>query len=95
MGEGKVCLLASRPGQKAMEVEKLGGGLFTHYLLEGLAGAAQGALGERNDRVSVQELGRYLQAVVPEKAGEAGHVQNPQIKVDSPGEVFLTKPAKP
>ena len=55
-------LTASGSEQFASEFDQLGHGAFTYVLLEALAGKAAGA----DNRVSVNELKAYLDAVVPE-----------------------------
>ncbi len=39
-GEGRLVIAASQPEQQSFEDEKLGHGIFTHHLIEGLSGAA-------------------------------------------------------
>lgn len=90
LGEGRIGLLASRRGQRAMEVEALGGGLFTHYLLRALK-EADAAPGDGDGRVSASELRRYLLEAVPRAARELGGAQEPHLKLDAPGEVYLTR----
>ncbi|MCC5828726.1 MAG: SUMF1/EgtB/PvdO family nonheme iron enzyme [Phycisphaeraceae bacterium] len=56
------CVLFScRPGERAYEWPAKGHGAFSHYLLEGLRGAAAVPEG----RITVQSLGRYVEAHVP------------------------------
>jgi len=55
-GNGRVVLAASAPGQSAWELAGMRNGLFTHYVLEGLRGAAA-----RSDRtVWVSDLFGYV-----------------------------------
>ena len=56
------CVLFScRLGERAYEWPDKGHGAFTHYLLEGMRGAAADDRG----RITVQALGRYVEAQVP------------------------------
>ncbi|NUP98323.1 MAG: SUMF1/EgtB/PvdO family nonheme iron enzyme [Armatimonadetes bacterium] len=56
----RATLSAARPGQRAFEWPKVGHGVFTWYLLEGLKGAAA----EDNGTVTVDSLARYVQRQV-------------------------------
>ncbi len=56
----RATLSAARPGQRAFEWPKVGHGVFTHFLLEGLKGAAA----EDSGAVSVDSLARYVQRQV-------------------------------
>jgi len=63
------CVLFScRPGERAYEWPDMRHGAFSHYLLEGLRGAAADASGN----ITVQALGRYVEAQVPRWAKKAG-----------------------
>ena len=88
MGEGTIVMTASSRGQKAIEEPKLKHGLFTYYLLQGLAGAADT---DGDKRVSISELKKYLDKEVPNKAKELGSAQTPVIKIETSGEIYLTK----
>ncbi|MEK7449498.1 MAG: caspase family protein [Planctomycetota bacterium] len=88
MGEGTIVMTASSRGQKALEDSRLKHGLFTYYLLEGLNGQANK---DADNRVSITELKEYLDKNVPEKAREIGSAQTPVIKIESSGELYLTK----
>ncbi|GAB3568616.1 hypothetical protein GCM10027578_21490 [Spirosoma luteolum] len=57
-GGGPVALLlATRPSQGALENRRIGGGLFTQVLLEGLCGRADA---DHNRVVTIRELHRYV-----------------------------------
>lgn len=88
MGEGTIVMTASSRGQKALEAPELKHGLFTYYLLQGLNGQAA-ENGEK--RISVSELKKYLDKEVGDKAKELGSVQTPVIKIETTGEIYLTK----
>ncbi len=63
------CVLFScRPGERAYEWPDMRHGAFSHYLLEGLRGAAADDTGH----ITVQALGRYVEAQVPRWAKKAG-----------------------
>ena len=78
--------------EKSMESEKLGHGLFTHVLLEGLKGKADMVSGNDDGRVTLAELKRWLSSQVPLEARKMGGKQTPITSlVDAWGEVYLTK----
>jgi hypothetical protein len=60
-GQGRVVVASCRPDEVSWELPGMRNGLFTHYLLEGLRGAATGAGGA----VRVFELFDYLSQQVP------------------------------
>ncbi|MBI5778104.1 MAG: caspase family protein [Planctomycetes bacterium] len=88
MGEGTIVMTASSRGQKAIEEPKLKHGLFTYFLLQGLAGAADT---DGDKRVSISELKKFLDKEVPNKAKELGSAQTPVIKIETSGEIYLTR----
>jgi hypothetical protein len=88
MGEGTIVMTASSRGQKAIEEPKLKHGLFTYFLLEGLNGKADT---DGDKRVSISELKKFLDKEVPNKAKELGSAQTPVIKIETSGEIYLTK----
>lgn len=69
---GRAVLTATEPNQPALEVDELQGGLFTHYLLEGL-----GADGNRDGKVTVGEAYDHLFEKVSAAARERGREQRP------------------
>jgi hypothetical protein len=60
-GRGRVVIASCQPDEVSWELAGMRNGLFTHYLLEGLRGAATGASGA----VRVFELFDYLSRQVP------------------------------
>jgi uncharacterized caspase-like protein len=76
---GRLVIAASGPNEVALEPTDLGHGLFTYYLLEGLAGKA-----DRNGDgiVTVSELFPYLEDQIDRKARAAGGRQRPVMKGD-------------
>ena len=92
LGEkGRICFLASSPGQKAIEWQDKQQGLFTYCFLNGLNGEADGISGEPDGRIDVGELKKYLDRNVPANARRMGANQTPYIKIESAGTIFLTK----
>ncbi|MGB4772854.1 MAG: caspase family protein [Chitinophagaceae bacterium] len=67
---GNVAFMASTARQQSMEDEKLSHGVFTYYLLQGLAGAAdveqKNASGYNNGIVTISELQTYLSRQIEE-----------------------------
>lgn len=88
MGEGTIVMTASSRGQKAIEDSKLKHGLFTYFLLKGLAGQADE---DGDKRISISEMKKFLDKEVPNKARELGAAQTPVIKIETSGEIYLTK----
>ncbi|MDQ3753635.1 MAG: caspase family protein, partial [Acidobacteriota bacterium] len=62
---GVVVLAASGTEQLAAEFAKLGHGVFTYALLQGLAGQADGG-SQPDGKITVKELEAYLNDIVPE-----------------------------
>ncbi len=88
MGEGTIVMTASNKGEKALEDPTLKHGLFTYYLLKGLQGEANN---DNDKRISITELKKYIDDNVPNKARELGSKQTPVIKIETSGEIYLTK----
>ncbi|MBU0755608.1 MAG: hypothetical protein KJ645_10750, partial [Planctomycetes bacterium] len=75
--------------QASMEAEDLEGGLFTSCILEGLKGAAEE---DRDARISMDELIRFLKTALPKEAKKRGKIQTPLVEVySSEGNLLLTK----
>jgi uncharacterized caspase-like protein len=69
-GRGKVIITASAANEVSVEKEELRHGVFTHYLLEGLRGAADI---DHDGAVSVDEAYRYVSEKVPQATGQEQH----------------------
>jgi uncharacterized caspase-like protein len=69
-GKGRVIMTASGANEVSAEVEKLQHGVFTFYLLEGLAGAADA---DKDGLVTVDEAYRYVSTHVPRTTGQEQH----------------------
>lgn len=84
-------ITASGPNEVALESPELGHGIFTYYLLEGLAGKA-----DRNGDglVTVSELYEYVEDQVDRKAREAGGRQRPLMKGEIEGTLPLSRTAR-
>jgi len=75
--EGKLVLAASAEDQLSWEDPKLGHGVFTYFLIEGLKGEADL---DGDYRVTVKELSEYLKKEVPEYVEKSfGVEQEPQL----------------
>ena len=61
-------LFASAPGGLAYELDRLGGGVFTHYLVKGLTGEADR---DGDGVVRIDELAKYVDQAVPQEIGGA------------------------
>jgi len=76
--EGHVTMAAARADQLALELPRLGHGLFTYSLTEGMKG---GADQDGDGFVSAAELGRYIKARVQQMAAEMGADQEPVVEL--------------
>ncbi len=81
---GQIMLFATGPGQVSIESPNIfnGHGLFTFYLIDGLAGAADKNefTGNQNGEVSLSEIDSYVKNVVRKKAAaDFGTTQQPVI----------------
>lgn len=65
---GEIILLSTGPGQVSIEDASIGSGhgLFTYYLVDGLAGGADKdpTLGDDDGKVSLSEIGNYVKILV-------------------------------
>ncbi len=86
--KGRAIITASRPAEVSIELQELGHGLFTYYLLQGLRGAADT---NRDGIVSLQELYEYVEQQVTQKAKAVGGRQNPVMKGELEGVLPLVK----
>ena len=80
-----VVYAAARWDQDALERSDLGGGLFTHALVEGVKGKAKDKLGE----VRAEGLRDYVRARVGELAKPMGFEQEPQFVKGRDAENYL------
>ncbi len=76
VGEGRVVIASCGPNEVSWELQGMRNGLFTHYLLEGLGGAAVSDDGA----VRVLDLYNYICREVPKRAPTS---QNPLIKASA------------
>jgi len=86
--EGRLILSASGEAQEAYESSALEHGVFTHFVLEGLKGAA-----DVNDdrRVTAWELYEYVREEVPRFVkAERGTVQEPQITGEGEARIIIS-----
>ncbi|MFC1525989.1 caspase domain-containing protein [Candidatus Latescibacterota bacterium] len=74
--EGFVTLAAAKADQRSWELPRLGHGIFTYALAQGLRG---GADANGDGFVSAQELGAYLKTEVAKLAAEVGADQAPIV----------------
>ena len=85
---GRAIVTASRASEVSIELPELGHGLFTHYLLQGLRGAADL---DRDGVVALGELYTYLEQQVTQKSRLTGGNQHPVMKGDMEGVLPLVK----
>jgi plastocyanin len=87
-GEGRVVVTACDVNEVSLEVEALRHGLFTHFVTEGLTGAAD----QNGDgTVTVQELYEYVHDNVARRARELGGSMHPIQKGSLRGRLVLTR----
>ncbi len=86
--KGRAIITASRASEVSLEVPELGHGLFTHYLVQGLRGAADL---DRDGIVSLQEVYQYLEQQVSQKSRSMGGNQHPVMKGEMDGLLPLVK----
>jgi hypothetical protein len=81
-GRGSVVLLSSQDDERSAAYTQEQNGLYTHYLLKGLQGEADGYRcagfqGIQDNRVTVSELSYYVHNEVAQAAKNRKNVQNP------------------
>jgi uncharacterized caspase-like protein len=86
--KGRAIITASRPGEVSMELAELGHGIFTHYLVQGLMGAADT---NRDGIVSLNELYEYVAQQVAHKSRAVGGNQHPMMKGELDGVLPLVR----
>jgi hypothetical protein len=69
-GKGTVIMTASGANEVSAEDEKLQHGVFTFYLLQGLAGAADA---DKDGLITVDEIYQYVSVQVPRATGQEQH----------------------
>lgn len=92
-GEPTLALVMScLPDQISLEVEDLGHGLFSHFLIEGLRGACDYDQGNRDGEVSLQELFHYATRRTTSYALEkCGRKQVPWIQISGAENIVLSE----
>ena len=85
-------VVSSRPNEISLELPDRGHGIFTHYLVEGLKGAADT---NRDGIVSLQELYEYVEQQVVQQSRAVGGNQHPMMKSELEGVVPLNRVRPP
>jgi uncharacterized caspase-like protein len=70
-------LSAATAGQISGPIKDKEHGLFTYYLLKGLGGAADG---DKNKKLTIAELAKYVHSKVKEVAALKGREQTPELQ---------------
>jgi hypothetical protein len=86
--KGRVIITAAGPNEVALETSELGHGVFTYYVLQGLAGEADR---DTDGVVTVSELYDYVEQQVDRKARAAGGRQRPLMKGEIEGTLPLSR----
>ena len=81
-------IAAAGPNEVALETSELGHGVFTYYVLQGLAGEADR---DTDGVVTVSELYDYVEQQVDRKARAAGGRQRPLMKGEIEGTLPLSR----
>ncbi len=84
--EGVAILTSSSASEDAQESDRLQGGVFTHHLLTGLAGAADSS---KDARITLSEAYRYAYAQTIASTSTTEVVQHPTFAYDLQGETEL------
>jgi hypothetical protein len=79
---GRAIITAARSAEVSIELPELGHGIFTHYLIQGLRGAADL---DRDGIVALHELYQYLEQQVSQKSRAVGGNQHPVMKGEVEG----------
>jgi tetratricopeptide (TPR) repeat protein len=90
---GEMIMLATGAGQESLEDPTIGTGhgLFTYYLVDGLAGMADGML-SKNNEVSMEELKLYIQKTVPDIAkNKFNRKQDPYLCCEEHNKKIIAK----
>jgi uncharacterized caspase-like protein len=82
--EARAVLTATLPNQPALEIDRLGHGLFTYYLLEGFNADA-----DRNGEVTLDEVYAYVYGHVSDEARALKQAQTPLLKQSQKGKFVL------
>ena len=89
-GEGRVVITACDVNEVSLEIDEIGHGVFTHYLMKGLTGLADR---DRDAQVTIHELYEYVYEEVSRHARSLGGSMHPVQKGSVKGRIFLTQPA--
>jgi hypothetical protein len=80
------CLYAAGDGSSALSLDEVSRGLFTHFLLKGLAGEADT---DAKEGISTEEIAQYLAKNVPATADFLGETQVPGAETRDRSAPFL------
>ncbi len=83
---GRVVLSSASEGEVAQESDDLEGAFFTHHLLAGLRGAADG---DTDGAVTLTELWRYAHGRTVDASFGRASVQHPEVVLDLSGQADL------
>ncbi len=85
---GRVVMTASGPNEPSLEWDHQKHGVFTFYLLQGMAGEADQQYGNRDGKVSIVELNEYISNNVRNTTNDRQH---PTFKGNFSGTIYLGK----
>lgn len=91
--KGRAIMASSRPSELSIAPAEMGQGVFTHYLVQGLTGAADH---DKDATVTLQELYEYVESQVTRKSRAIGAAQHPVLKGELDGALLpLTRVQPP
>ena len=79
-GKGRAYLMAAGSGEEAIEAKDLKQSVFSHYLVDGLAGRADD---NKDGVVVLTELSTYVDRNVADEARVRGGIQRPVVRMDN------------
>lgn len=88
-GSGVTVLTAAAGSESSYESDALQAGIFTHYLLKGLKGAAAP---DADGRFTMVQLADYVKDRTAEEASRAGHQQNPRFTAGDNASRIVCRP---
>ena len=93
---GILVLTSCQPGQVSVEDPKLGHGVFMHFVLAGLAGAADREEGNRNGAVSLLELYKFAESHTKSHVWDTRSLhQTPMLRGEIKGDYEIARLESP
>jgi len=90
--QGTATFASCKQGEKSHDLDDEGHGAFSHFLMEGLKGAADA---DSNGFVDLGELQKHVCQRTSARVTQRGLAQNPFCRVDASGAIYLSKASGP